>query len=70
MPESIRYEIRIKGVLDEKWKDAFSPFTITTEEDETLLRGVVNDQAGLFGVLLLIRDLGIRLVSVNSIPPG
>ncbi len=67
MSEEITYEIRLRDMLDEKWSAFFSPFTLTAHDEETFLTGVVHDQAELFGVLLKIRDLGLRLVSVNPI---
>ena len=67
MTESTCYEIRVREVLDEKWMAYFSPFTLEIGTDETILRGTVHDQAELFGVLLKIRDLGLKLVSVNPI---
>jgi hypothetical protein len=70
MLETMNYEIRIGELLDEKWADNFSPFRLTSSEAGTILTGSVYDQAELFGVLLKIRDLGLRLVSVNPKPPG
>jgi len=66
MPETT-YEICVRNILDEKWSTYFFPFTLNAGDEETLLTGVVHDQAELFGVLLKIRDLGLRLVSVNPI---
>lgn len=65
MTESANYEIRVREVLDEKWAAYFAPFMLEFGSDETILRGAVHDQAELFGVLLKIRDLGLKLVSVN-----
>jgi hypothetical protein len=67
MPEAITYEIHVRDVLDTKWADHFSPFTLTTGDEDTLLTGLVHDQAELFGVLLKIRDLGLNLISVNPV---
>jgi hypothetical protein len=36
----------------------------------TVLSGRVPDRASLFGILNRIRDLGLRLISVNRIEPG
>lgn len=59
------YKIRIKGHLDPQWTDWFEGLTITQEENgETLLTGLVVDQAALHGLLKRIRDLGMPLVSV------
>jgi hypothetical protein len=68
MPEETTYEIRLRDVLDVKWSAYFTPFTLTAGDEGTLLTGVAHDQAELFGVLLKIRDLGLRLVSVNPVP--
>jgi hypothetical protein len=67
MPDETIFEIRVRDVLDEKWIAYFAPFTPTFGENETLLTGRVHDQAELFGMLLKIRDLGLRLVSVNPV---
>jgi hypothetical protein len=67
MPEETIYEIHIRDVLEQKWTTFFTPFRLTFRADETILTGVVHDQAELFGMLLKIRDLGLRLVSVNPV---
>jgi hypothetical protein len=60
-----RYEIRIKGHLDNRWADRFDGLTITLEENgETRLTGPVVDQAALHGLLRKVRDLGMPLLSV------
>ena len=62
------YEIRVKGVLDCSWSEYFMPLILTPQGDETHITGLVQDQAELFGILLKIRDLGLHLISVNTIP--
>lgn len=65
------YEIRIKGHLDDRWADWFAGLAIVREgSGETLLRGPVNDQAALYGLLRKVRDLGLPLLSVNAAAPG
>jgi hypothetical protein len=65
-----RYEIRLKGHLDDKWIEWFEGLTITREDNgETLLRGLVVDQATLHGLLRKVRDLGLPLVAVMHIDP-
>jgi len=62
------YQIRIKGHLSRQWTDWFEGLTITLEEDgDTLLTGAVIDQAALHGLLKKVRDLGMPLLSVNSV---
>ena len=44
---------------------------MTEEEDgDTLLTGTIIDQAALHGLLKKVRDLGMTLVSINSIDTG
>ena len=53
------YEIRIKGHLDDQWANWFGGLTLTLKEDgNTLLTGIVADQAALHGLLKKVRDLG------------
>ena len=64
------YQIKIKGHLSYQWADWFEGLTITLDENgETLLTGIVIDQAALYGLLKRIRDLGVPLLSVNSVGP-
>jgi hypothetical protein len=60
------YQVRVKGGLDREWSDWFDGFTVTPQANgETLLTGVVADQAALHGLLNKIRDLGLPLLSVK-----
>ena len=60
------YQIRIKGHLDGNWTNWFGSLAITLEENgNTLLTGLVADQAELHGLLRKIRDLGMPLLSVT-----
>ena len=65
-----RYEIRLKGHLEARWTKWFDGLTITLEENgSTLLSGPLADQAALHGILKKVRDLGLTLLSVNSVEP-
>ncbi len=64
------YEIRLKGQLNARWTDWFDPMTITLDNNgDTLLSGPVVDQAALHGLLKKVRDVGMTLLSVNSVKP-
>jgi hypothetical protein len=63
MSEETAVEIHIRETLDEKWIPYFAPFYLAVVDDETVITGVVHDQAELFGLLLKIRDLGLTLLS-------
>lgn len=64
--ESTHYSITINGHLDACWQDWFDGLTITlTDDNNTILSGVIADQAALHGVLKKIRNMGLTLISVN-----
>jgi hypothetical protein len=67
-----RYELRIKGHLDDCWAEWFEGLALTRESDgTTMLCGPVIDQAALHGLLSKVRDLGVTLISVAAIEdPG
>lgn len=59
-------EIRVMGCLDEHWSEWFNEFEIShTESNETILKGKVQDQSALYGLIAKLRDLGLSLVAVN-----
>ena len=63
-----RYAIRIKGHLDQRWVDWLDGLTFTHETaGTTLLKGPLADQAALHGVLNKIRDLGLPIISVQTL---
>jgi len=65
------YQIRVKSHLDSDWTDWFEGLTITLEQNgHTLLTGPVVDQAALHALLKKIRDLGMLLISVNTLEPA
>jgi hypothetical protein len=64
-----RYEIRVKGVLDQRWTAWFDDLEITSDGQETVIRGPVADQAALHGLLTKVRDLGLFLISVRHLDP-
>ena len=64
------YVIRIKGHLMPSWSEAFEGMQLTlTSRGETLITGVVADQAALHGLLARIRDLNLTLISVIRVKP-
>ena len=66
--EPMIYQVRIKGHLNQQWRDWFENASITLEENgDTLLALPVVDQAALHGLLKKVRDLGMPLLSVNRV---
>jgi hypothetical protein len=69
MPEY--YEIKVKGQLDQRWSEWFADLNLTyLEGDETLLSGLLPDQAAIYGLLERMRDLNLTLLSVNCGNPS
>ncbi len=61
-----RVEIRVKSHLDENWTEWLDGFALThADQDETVLKGMIKDQAALYGLIAKLRDLGVRLIAVN-----
>jgi hypothetical protein len=71
-PEEARYEIFLKGHLDERWAGRFGGMSIKNTFDLqgspiTVLSGIIVDQAALHGVITRIRNIGIPVMSINRI---
>jgi hypothetical protein len=61
-------EIRIKGQLDKTWVNRLYALQIThTANGNTVLSGPLRDQAELRGMLSRLADLGLELISVNTL---
>lgn len=74
MKRQERYQIRLQGWLDDSWADWFDRMAFqheTTPEGTqiTVITGEVPDQAGLHGLLTVIRDLNLPLLSVMRMDP-
>ena len=46
------YEIRVEGVLGERWTAWFEGLQVSSEDTETVISGPLADQAALHGVLV------------------
>jgi hypothetical protein len=63
-----RYEFRVAGRLSDETRAAFPDMRVVDVPAETLIYGDVVDEAHLHGVLAVIQNLGLRVVSMNQIP--
>ena len=69
------YEIKIKGHLDEHWKQWFEGMDLShvangeTGQECALITGLIADQPALHGLLAKIRDLNLTLISVSKLNP-
>lgn len=69
LSESAVYEIRVKGLLEQRWAQWFDGMKIIPDPEprETIIRGPVVDQAALHGLLARIQDLGLPLLALIRI---
>ena len=62
-----RLQIKVKGNLNESWKDWFEGMEVSNEGEYTILSGYKKDDAFVHGILNKIRDLNLELISVTSL---
>ncbi|MBO0835829.1 MAG: hypothetical protein J2P28_09950 [Actinobacteria bacterium] len=60
-----RYQIRVRGRLGRTILSAFPTFRAQAEGGDTVLTGVLTDQAALYGVLAEAEALGLQLIEVR-----
>jgi hypothetical protein len=65
-----QYQIRLRGVLGATILSAFPALLARAEEGNTVLTGVLADQAALYGVLAEAEALGLELLEVRRLQPG
>jgi hypothetical protein len=62
------YVITIRGRVGSSLLTAFGPMQVSTAPGQTVLRGPLEDQAALYGVLARIASLGLELEEVRCLP--
>ena len=65
--EPSRYRVVVRGRLSERLAGGFEHLELASDGGESSLTGTFADDAQLHGLLDRLRDLGIRLVSVNPV---
>jgi hypothetical protein len=69
--DTARYQIRVRGRLDDRWSSWFDGHALAPQADgTTVIEAAAIDQAALHGLLRQVRDTGLRLVSVTRIEPA
>jgi hypothetical protein len=69
-PPDARFEVRIKGHLDQRWAAWLDGDLTQFDDGTTLVRARVPDQAALHGLLNKLCDLGLPLISVTQVYLG
>jgi hypothetical protein len=65
------YEIRVKGVVGDPVLGSLGDLDASVRPAETVLRGVITDQAELHGLLDRIQALGLELIEIRQVQqPG
>ena len=70
--EPSNYRIKVSGKVKQSWSEWFNGMAIefemaAGENPVSTLTGLLADQSALFGVLNKIRNLGLKLLSVEQI---
>lgn len=60
-------EIIVQGLLDQNWKNWHADMDVNYIEGNTVIRVSNKDQTFIHGILNLIRDLNLKLISVNPV---
>ena len=69
--ESVCYRLQLQGRLSVDWSDWLTDVAVAFDDEGqvvvTTVTGTVRDQAGLFGLLSFVRDLGALLIAAQWI---
>jgi hypothetical protein len=66
----VRYLIRVRGRLGRTMRAAFPALDAQVQGEDTVLAGVLADQAALYGALAQLEALGLELLEVRRESPG
>jgi hypothetical protein len=64
---AVRYRIVIRGEINERFARPLEGITTEIMGDESVITGVIFDEAQLVGILNWLHDRGIEIVSVNPL---
>jgi hypothetical protein len=64
------YQIRVRGRLGQTIRSAFPTLRAQVDSGDTVLTGVLADQAAVYGVLAEAEALSLELIEVRRLPSG
>jgi hypothetical protein len=64
----VSYQISVRGRLGAAMRAAFPALHAQARREDTVLTGILADQAALYGVLAQIEALGLELLEVRRLP--
>jgi hypothetical protein len=62
------YQIRVRGRLGQMIRSAFPALRAQVDGGDTVLTGMLADQAAVYGVLAEAEALGLELIEVRRLP--
>ena len=66
-PQQRNYEIRVRGHLGAAMLRAFPALAARTRGEDTLLRGCLQDQAAVYGVIAKLEAFGLELLELRRL---
>ena len=61
------YRVRVRGRLDQAWAARYADFEVEDANGDTVITGLVVDQAALSGLLNALTELHHPIVSVECV---
>jgi len=65
-----RYEVRVRGRLSPRVRDAFPGMDVEDVPAQTIIAGTATGASDLYDVLALIQSLGLRVVEIDQVVSG
>ena len=62
----MKVEIKVSGILSKDWEMMFEGMDIIQDGNISIIKADVPDTSYLHGILNLIRDLNLKLLSLNT----
>jgi hypothetical protein len=66
--QPIIIEIIIKGSISSQMEEWFEGMSVFSGENSSSIRGTLPDQQALYGLVNLLRDLGVSILSIKMGP--
>lgn len=66
--QTINIEIVLKGSVSPEMEKWFDGLVVTFHEGNSIISGKLSDQQALFGLVNLLRNLGVSILSIKMEP--
>ncbi len=66
--QNINIEVTIKGSISPQMEEWFEGMSVLSGEDNSSISGTLPDQQALYGLVNLLRDLGVSIISIKMDP--